>query len=281
MNQRREILEKVVSIPALPAAAGQVIHLIHSREAGVAEIMNVIEYDAGLTADVLRLANSAYFAGPRQISTLRDAGVLLGSARILQMVLASAIFPLASRPVQGYGLPAGQLIDHLVAVAIGAEQLAKELHFNAPPHTFTAGLLHDIGKVVLGTFIEVDAEPILQRAFEEQLSFEMAERAVLGIDHAEVGAVLLESWHLPEEVIAPVRWHHAPDDAGGDFLVGDLVHAADTLSIQCGLGVGIDGLNYRVSPSVMTRLHLNTAVAERVTCIMLSEMQAIRAQRGA
>ncbi len=173
------------------------------------------------------------------------------------------------------------MIDHLVAVAIGAEQLAKELHFTAPQYTFTAGLLHDIGKVVLGTFIEVDAEPILQRAFEEQLSFERAERAVLGIDHAEVGAALLESWHLPEEIIAPVRWHHAPDDAAGDFLVADLVHAADTLSIQCGLGVGIDGLNYRVSPSVMTRLHLKTAVAERVTCIMLSEMQSIRAQRGA
>ncbi|HPO17062.1 MAG TPA: HDOD domain-containing protein [Candidatus Hydrogenedentes bacterium] len=281
MSQRKEILEKVAAIPALPVAAAQVIHLIYTQEAGVAEIMKAIEYDAGLTTDVLRLANSAYFAGPRTISTLRDAGVILGAARILQMVMASAIFPLASKPIQGYGLPAGQLIDHLVAVGIGSEQLAKELHFNAPQYTFTAGLLHDIGKVVLGTFIEVDAEPILQQAYEEKLSFEMAERAVLGIDHAEVGAVLLESWHLPREIVTPVRWHHQPDDAGENFLVADLVHAADTLSLQCGLGVGIDGLNYHVSPSAVARLNLKTAVAERVTCVMLSEMQSIRQQRGA
>lgn len=281
MSHREKILETVTLVPALPASATRVIRLIQSHETGLADIMKAMEYDASLTADVLRLANSAYFAGPRRISTLREAGVLLGTARVMQLVLASAVFPIAGRPLKGYDLPAGQLLDHLVAVAIGAELLGKQLHLQAPHYTFTAGLLHDIGKIVLGTFVEVDVEPIRRLAFEEKMSFEMAEEQVLGIDHAEVGAVLLESWQIPDEIVRAVRWHHRPDAAEGEVLVADLVHAADTLSIECGLGVGVDGLNYDVSLSVVERLHLNTDIADQVTAAMLAELQAIRAQRAA
>lgn len=280
MNRRDEILKKVSTIPALPASATQVIRLIQSESSGLSDIMKAIEYDVALTADVLRLANSAYFAGPRQISTLREAGVLLGAARILQLVLASAVFPIANRPIKGYDLPSGQLLDHLLAVAIGAEELGKRLKLEAPHYTFTAALLHDVGKIVLGTFLEVDGEAIRHVAFEERLSFEEAENRVLGINHAEVGAALLESWQIPEGIVRVVRWHHQPEQAGADSLTADLVHAADTLSIECGLGVGVDGLNYRIAPEVAERLHLKAALAEQVTAVMLMELQAIRAQRA-
>ncbi len=279
MSRRDEILNKVSAIPALPASATQAIRLIQSETTGLSDIMKAIEYDVSLTADVLRLANSAYFAGPRQISSLREAGVLLGAARILQLVLASAVFPVASRPIKGYDLPANDLLDHLLAVAIGAEELGKRLRVSVPHYTFTAGLLHDIGKIVLGTFLEVDGEAIRQVAFEEQISFEAAEDRVLGINHAEVGAALLESWQLPEGIVQVVRWHHSPELAGAEALTADLVHAADMLSIECGLGVGVDGLNYRIGPDVAERLRLKATLAEQVTAAMLTELQAIRAQR--
>lgn len=274
MPRRDEILEKVKTITALPAAAGQVLALLRDPNSSIGDIMSAIEFDPNLTADFLRLANSAFFAGPRRISTLREAGVLLGTARIQQLVLASAVYPMAMKPVRGYDLPPGQLLDRLVAVGVGAEELGRALGLKPPHYTFTAGLLHGIGKIVLGTFIEIDAAPILKLAFEEEVPFDTAERRILGIDHAETGAALLEHWNLPDEIVQVVRWYNRPEHFIGDTMVIDLVHYANILSIECGLGAGIDGLHYLPSPGVVERLHPKTVVAEQVTCRMLSELQS-------
>ncbi|HPU99219.1 MAG TPA: HDOD domain-containing protein, partial [Candidatus Hydrogenedentes bacterium] len=90
MNTRERIIEHIRKMPALPAAAGRVLTAARDPDAGIADIMKIIEADAGLTADILRLANSAFFAGPRKIGNLRDAGVLLGMNRIVELVLSSA-----------------------------------------------------------------------------------------------------------------------------------------------------------------------------------------------
>jgi putative nucleotidyltransferase with HDIG domain len=278
MSLREQILEQTRAVPALPSSATRILAMIQDPDASMSDIMDIIAVDPGLTTDFLRLANSAYFAGPRRISSLRDAGVLLGTARIQQLVIASAVFPLVMPPLKGYDLPPGELLDHMVAVAIGAEELAKALQRAAPPWTFTAGLLHDIGKIVLGTFVEVDCQPIVQLAFQQGVSFEEAERQVLGVDHAEVGADLLAQWQFPEDIVQVVRWHHQPEQMPGDPLVADLVHAADTLSVECGQATGVDGLNYRSSPGTVERLHLRTRVCEAVTCRMLTELQTLREQ---
>ncbi|NQT93412.1 MAG: HDOD domain-containing protein, partial [Lentisphaerae bacterium] len=181
MSSRDEILAKVHSVPALPMAATKVISLLQDPDVGVSEVMKVIEFDPGLTSNVLRLANSAYFGGNREIVSLRDAGVRLGTNQVFQMVMTSSVSQVAAQPVRGYSLPAGELLEHSIAVAIGAEQLAEALGRKPPGHTFTTGLLHDLGKIVLGTFVEVDVAPILEMAFQNQVSFEVAEQHVLGI----------------------------------------------------------------------------------------------------
>ncbi len=151
MKTRDLVIQRIPEIPALPAAAARVLHLVQDPDIGIGAIMEAIEYDPVLTTEVLRLANTAYFAGPRTIGTLRDAGLLFGTDRILQLVLATSVFPIARQPLLGYDLPAGQLIRHSMAVAIGSEQMATLCGRPAPDHTFTAGLLSDIGKIVLGS----------------------------------------------------------------------------------------------------------------------------------
>lgn len=280
MSQRDAILAAIPEIPGLPAAATRVLALLQNPDTGIAEVMREVEADPGLTADVLRLANSAYFAGPRAIGSLREAGVLLGASRLTQLVLASAVFPVARKPLQGYDLPAGLLLQHVVGSAIGAEELARALGLRPPAHTFTAALLSDIGKIVLGTFIAVDPEPIRALAASEAISFELAEQRVLGIDHAEAGAALLAAWNLPEDVVEVVRHHHQPDDFPGDKTVVDLVHVADHLSIECGLGAGIDGLNYRPSPGAIARLGLKRRQAEQVSARIVAELGSVLASMG-
>lgn len=276
MKQRDAILEKVREIPALPTAVSEILAMVQDPEVGVAEVMAVVERDPNLTVELLRLSNSAYFGGGREIATLRDAGVVLGLNRVLQLILATAVFPVVRQPIRGYDMAPGQLLEHSVAVAVGAETLAASLQRNAPPQTFTAGLLHDIGKIVLGTFLEVDAAPILALAREKGIPFDAAEREILGIDHAEAGAALLAAWSIPSTIVEVVQWHHAPEGVAGDKTVVDLVHMADLLVTQCGVGMGIDGLSYRPNPQTLERLQLDHRAAEKVALSLYLDFSRLR-----
>lgn len=277
MSRREQILEKVSAIPSMPTAATRVIGLLQDPEVDINDLMEAIEYDPSLTSNVLKLANSAYFAGPRTIDSLRDAIVLLGMSRVFQLVITSAIIPIARSEVRGYDLPPGKLLEHCIAVAIASEELAGVLDMKPPVNTFTAGLLHDVGKIVLSTFLEIDAGPIIEIAYREGVSFEKAEAAVLGIDHAEVGAALLDIWKLPPGIVEVVRYHHQPQPIDGDTLTVDLVHVADHLCIESGLGAGgVDGLNYAPSPEATARLNLKPTVIETVVCRVLTGMEALQ-----
>jgi len=278
MSHREDILLQARSVPSLPPAAVKVVQLLQDPDACIADITRAIEYDPGLTSNVLRMANSAYFVGTWSVGSLQQAAVRLGTKRIFQLVMASAVSPLAQPAVRGYGLSPGKLWEHSITVAVGAEQLAAALQIGTPDLVFTVGLLHDIGKVVIGTFAGVDAAPIVALARRDEISFEMAEQRELGIDHAEAGAVLLDNWMLPEEIVNVVRWHHQAEKfTGGDTLTLDLVHVADILSISGGIGAGIDGLQYRPSSEVTSRLNLTDHVAEMVLGQIISEMEELRA----
>ncbi|MBI2422173.1 MAG: HDOD domain-containing protein [Candidatus Hydrogenedentes bacterium] len=278
MKQREHILKALPDVPGLPTAAVRVLGIMDDPDAGIADIMAAVEIDPRLTTNVLKLANSAYFAGPRSIGNLTQAGVLLGSKRIQQLVVAAAIFPVAGKQIRGYDLAPGILLEHLLAVALGTEHLAKALKYKLPGYGFTAALLHDIGKIVLGTFLEIDAAPIVQLAFTEGKSFQDAEYEVLGIDHAETGALLLESWQIPAPIVEVARWHHDPEQAVVDPMLVKLVHVADHVSFECGVGVGVDGLNYRPSERVVKELHLTTTMLEEVACQMMVALETLRPQ---
>ncbi len=276
MSLRTEILNKVDTMTAMPAAASRAAQLLGDENAGVDEIAKVVEHDPGLTANLLRLCNTAHYKGRSSESSVREAIVRLGTRMTLRVLMAEALGPLTRPPVAGYDLPPGQLWEHSAAVGLGVQQMARALNLTPQSYVFTAGLLHDIGKIVMGTFLDLDVKPIVDLAFEHQVSFEEAERRVLGIDHAEVGAALLEKWNLPAPVVEAVRWHHEPESASGDTLCVDLVHATDTLIIESGIGSGIDGLNYRSSEAVTARLGLNIHILEQVLCTVLSELQDLR-----
>lgn len=281
MGIRDRVMERVTTIPSMPIAANTVVGLLGNPDVEINALIRAIELDQGLTSNVLRLANSAYFAGPRSIGSLRDAIVRLGTNRIFQLVIMSAIVPVARHEIRGYDIPPGKLLEHSIAVAIGSEEFARCLRVKAPFFTFTAGLLHDLGKIVLSTFVEVDVNRIVELAYEGKMSFEMAESEVLGIDHAETGALLLQAWNLPEGIVSAVRYHHEPEAFEGDPLVVDLIHLADSLALTSGLGRGVDGLNYRASEAVLERRQFKASEAEAITCRMMEGIEEFRDLTGA
>jgi putative nucleotidyltransferase with HDIG domain len=251
------------AFPSMPGAALKLLNLADAPGATVQQIEDALRQDPGLTANLLKLANSAYFGIPSKIGSVRQAVMLLGLKRGVQMVVAACASAVIDRGVPGYDLPAGELWRHSLAVSVAAKGLAAELKLPAADEIFTAGLLHDVGKLILGQFVQEDYAEI-QRALAQGLTFEAAEAAVLGIDHAEIGARVLAQWSLPENIVHAVRWHHAPEKFGSMDIMLDVVHVANMLCLMIGIGVGREGLLHEPSPVVTRRLGLEPPHLEKV-----------------
>jgi len=275
VSRREEILSRILTIESMPALAAEAAGLLLDPESDMADIVQSIEYDPGLASNLLRMANSAYYGFRDPISSIRDAMVRLGTNQIYKMIVSWGFSPMAQQSVPGYGLTPGKLWEHSIGVAVGAEQLASDLNVEPSDHAFTAGLLHDIGKIALGTFVEVDIDSIMEIVNQEKVSFEVAEQQVLGIDHAEAGATLLEHWNLPTSVVEAGQWHHQPEFLTDESLVVDLVHVADTMCLMGGIGAEIEGTNYNTSPRIVSRLNLTTITTDTVISEILSKLDAV------
>jgi len=188
---------------------------------------------------------------------------LLGLKRLIQMVIAACVSAIMDKPVPGYDLPPGELWRHSIAVSVAAEGLVKELNADAAEEIFTAALLHDVGKLVLGQFVQNEYQQI-ETAISQGISFEMAEKIVLGANHADIGARILTNWSLPQEIINAVQFHHAPEDAPQVNTMLDIVHVANFMSMMIGIGIGRDGLHHQPSAEVTERLGLEPGHLEKV-----------------
>ena len=262
-NKIQEVMATVKSLPGMPGTATKLLSLLDKPDTNISRIENILQYDPGLTANVLKLTNSAYFGLPSKIASVKQAVVLIGSKRLIQLVLASCVRGVMNEAIEGYDLSPGELWRHSIAVSVAAETLVKELNIPAADVIFTAALLHDIGKLAMGNFVKEDLKKIEETASQD-IPFEVAEQFILGIDHAEVGAMILENWSFPPEIVNAVRWHHAPDAGEETNSLIDIVHVANVLSLTLGIGVGREGLRYQPSMAATKRLGLKPFQLEKV-----------------
>src|SRR3989339_744290 len=145
-NLTKHIIRKTKTITSIPASALQAIKVLQDPNANMGEVVQIINYDPGLTSNILKLANSSYFGCSHEISTLREAIVRLGAGTIFKLVTTSAANVALSKPSKGYEMGASELWDHSIAIAVASENLADILKADISKISFTAGLLHDIGK---------------------------------------------------------------------------------------------------------------------------------------
>ncbi len=259
-----QILASANRLPTISRVAIQLTKLIRDPDASASDFESVIRGDPALGAELLRLANSALFQLPREVKSIRQAVALIGTRRLLDMATTAAMSSTITGPLPGYDVPAADFFCHCAAVAVIGERLAHELKMAVPDLVFVAGLLHDIGKLAVGQFVGQDQQAIFQRLKSPDEDLIHAERTVLGIDHAQVGAALAHRWDLPAEVERAAAHHHDPDSiAGGDPIV-DLVHAADVLAHMLGYGADIGGLARRLAPNAVHRLGVKVQRIEAV-----------------
>ncbi len=276
MDERNAILAQIKTVPSMPSVVMELRSYMNDPNVSFDKLSRAIEYDPGLTVNILQLANSAYFGWTRTIKTVKEAVTRLGTNRVFQMVLCMSVAPLVRKPIKGYDTDSEGLWEHSIATAICAEQLVETLDLRNLDEAFTAGLLHDLGKVVLGTFVEIDDHLIKENVTKNGLSFNEAEQMILGIDHAEVAAELLLSWNLPESVVASARWHHQPHlaDEKHRTLI-DLIHVADHLCMTYGFGSGKDSGHYRLDEGARERIGLTQGITEVVAMKVINGMDEL------
>jgi putative nucleotidyltransferase with HDIG domain len=262
-SKLEQIMAEVRSFPSMPGAAVKLLALFDDPETTISQIEEILRTDPGLTANVLKLTNSAYFGLSSSVGSVHQAIGILGSKILIQLVLASSVGAAMDNPVPGYDLPPGELWRHSLAVSVAAEGLVKELKVPGADVIFTAALLHDVGKLILGSFLKEDIKQI-ELAASQGISFEKAEHSVLNTNHAEIGAQILQNWSLPPQIVSAVQWHHAPQAGVKTNPITDIVHVADVLCLMIGIGAGREGLRFKPSNAATKRLGLTPYHVEKV-----------------
>jgi putative nucleotidyltransferase with HDIG domain len=257
------LLKRVESLPTLPTVAHKVGEMVNDPDADSNAIAAVMKEDQSLTARVLALANSAYYAIPGGVADIRRAISYLGFNTVYQLVLTASIFKVLPA-VAGTGFDVKQLWKHSLGAAIAAEAIAKHLRYGKPEEVFTAGLLHDIGKVALASFSSEILSTIVTSAMKGGITFAESEREQGIVGHADIGRRLAEKWRLPETIHAGISYHHKLDPARRVTLpkhlhpIADVVALADVLCRREKIGSGGDEIVPAPDRDLLERLNLTT-----------------------
>lgn len=276
MSAMQDIIDQVQALPALPDTALKLMKAVGDPRSTMEDVVEAIRYDQVVTADVLRLCNSAYFGLSRRVTSLYEALLCLGNVKVLQLVMSVHTNAVLARPQEGYGLAPGVLWKHSVGVALAASSIAAHLKLPDAPMAFTAGLLHDIGKVVLNSYVSREFREIVRIVSERRISFLEAEKQMLGFTHSEVGAQIAEKWSLPEPIVRCIRFHHDPQSVVPPDRLVDAVHVGDCVCLMLGIGIGDDGLSYRADNTVMQRCGLREPDLERLGLDVTTELHRVQ-----
>jgi putative nucleotidyltransferase with HDIG domain len=277
MSRLDEIIARVGDIQPLPGTVVRLISVVNDPQSTVNDIVETIRYDQALTARMLRLCNSAYFGLTREVESLEDAMKILGTLKLLQLVMAVHTSALLGRRQEGYGLEPGILWKQSVAVALASTLFAERTRPENLGLTFTAGLLHDIGKVLLNDYVVEEFTQIYELVSQKQMSFDQAEREVLGCSSTEIGARMGEQWKLPESIIRCIRYHRTPGELNPPDVLVDTVYLANNVVMLCGIGLGTDGLCYRADPAIMERYRIKEGDLELIGAQMLMDFKRVEA----
>lgn len=280
----QNVLAKIEALPPMPAVALKLLEAAQDENAGMGTLAGWIEKDPAMTANLLHLCNSPFYGVRREVTSIRQAANLLGTKQVVQIAITILASQRLSGGHAGYGLASGELWKSSVTAAVAAELLAQEVRYRNESTAYTAGLLQDVGKIVLAEFVGAAIPKILAVVEHEHLSFQEAESRVVGMNHAEVGARLLELWGFPASLVESVRTHHDPEDAKIDPALARISHLADALTMTVGMGLGSDGLAYKLDARSLEALGIDSSkqldsLIEALTLRILQAEDLLRVDR--
>ena len=243
MNQKqsslqriKRITESIIGLPTLPTVVSKMIELVDNPKTSAASLARLISTDQSLTARILKLANSAYYGFPREISTVNMAIVVMGFNAVRDMGLSLSVFDIFKDSSDLKHFDLNRFWEHSIGCGVATKMIARQHRHSLAGEAFVAGLLHDIGKVILRQYAREDFIEIMSRVVMRNEDFEDAERAVIGTDHGQIGGWLTEKWRLPRQISDAIRFHHDPSQAGSSRVLVAMVSVADHLCHRAMVG---------------------------------------------
>ncbi|RJR34755.1 MAG: HDOD domain-containing protein [Desulfobacteraceae bacterium] len=254
MKDIDKILEGIDRLHPIPQVAEQVMVLARDAKSSMSRIAEIITHDQILTANLLKTCNSSYFSAPKKVDSVQQAIVFMGIDQVVDIVWMSSGAKNFKKGQEGYDLEEGDLWKYSVSSALISRELAEKRKMENLHLIFTSALLKDIGKVVLSQYVADSFEKINLLVNQYGYSFMEAEKAVIGIDHAELGGMVARKWGYSPKMVEIIRGHHLTDESSEFDLETSIVYLADTLCMMIGVGVGSDGLAYRFRKDVIEKL---------------------------
>lgn len=230
LDLHHHLLDLAEAMRPLPATVSKLASVIADEQSQIEQVAQIIREDPSLIAALLRESNSAASAPATEIVTVEAAVMRLGLARVLAIATASSLGSETQKPLAAYDLAAGDLWDHSIISSYVAETIYRVSPETIGAEVVTAALLHDIGQIVLDQVLDHD-QFVLARAANVRVT--TAERDLVEVDHAELGALLLELWDIPRSITNAIRFHHDPEASLGE-LAAHVVYVANVVGHELG-----------------------------------------------
>jgi HD-like signal output (HDOD) protein len=235
MSDAKAFIEQAKELPVMPPVAAEIIRKAEDPDTAVKELSELISRDAALAVRVLKIANSSFYAMPREIQTIQQAIMLLGYSTLRSVVVAASMKDVFAR----FGLAERLLWEHAVAGAVAANRLAREISGMSAEELFLAGLLHDVGRLVMYSQAATQYQEVLKVIYADGGDPVQLERQSFGFDHCEVGRLVLEKWRLPARLVGAIGGHHDPDAVNGkngEKPLAAVLQVVDRFCLAQGMG---------------------------------------------
>jgi putative nucleotidyltransferase with HDIG domain len=275
---RQSIEDAIQQLKPIPQVALKILRLMNENKYDIDPIAKEIQKDQVITARMLQLANSAMFGAKRRITSLDHAVVYLGQDMMVKIILSAAVQGYFSQSAMGYALCKGGLYHHSVGCALVSEALARKTRCEDPAKAYTAGLLHDIGKVVLDQYV-TSAYPLFYREImEKEEDILSVEGHLLGMKHTDVGALLAHQWSLPPVLAQVIQHHHHPHECAESDPLCITVYLADLLMSRFRTGLEIERVETRSLTALLADIGLtNNDFADLVDAMPASALKTMEA----
>lgn len=247
-----QLFENEAQLPKISSVVSRVMEMVSKPDVIIADLAKEISKDPGLTAAVIKLSNSAYYRPTKPVKTVQESLMTLGIKTVREIILLTEAKGLLKKDLKGYQVDGESNWMHSLTVAELAMRITvqKKLKFDKDI-AFTAGLLHNIGKVVLAEFFPNVLIQFRAELQNYQGPYKDLEKKYFGYTHEEAGARLLAKWNFPEEFVEAAHFYTDPDQASNFPELVSVIHIAHCVVILSGMGIDIGGLRTPLSPQAL------------------------------
>ena len=228
--QKLRKLQQINNLPTLPTVATQLLEMLGEEMVSINDISKLMERDPAITAQILKVSNSAYYGLRKEIDTVPRALIVLGVNEIANIILSLSLFKTFTN-VDDTEFDIKTFWKHSGVVAYLSRFLAREFELDTHGEEFTAGLMHDLGKIILDQYYHDDYKEVIKEMRNLKLTSSEAEKNVLGFNHAKVGNWLSKKWRIPKNISKAILYHHDPNNCS-EPLLPTLVNIADNMVID-------------------------------------------------